>query len=269
MLFNFRGQDIYYEVHGEGTPLLVLNGLMMTTNSWTFMVETLSERYQLILVDMLDQGQSAAATDDYTQADQVELIKAFLDFLTLETVNIMGISYGSEVAIQFTVKYGSYVNKLFLSNACPNTNDWLKDIGRSWIEAMQSPLNFYLSTIPIIYSPAFYNNNQAWFKKRQELLLGVFSQPGYLERMKRLITSAESYDSRSELHKITQPTYILGASHDLITPLDQQRELYEAIENAQFSVIQSCGHASMYEKPQEFLGALIGFLETPAPLSIV
>ncbi|MGO4936354.1 alpha/beta fold hydrolase [Fundicoccus sp. Sow4_H7] len=86
--------------------------------------------------------------------------------------------------------------------------------------------------------------------------------------MNRLINSAEKYDSRKELHKIKHATYVLGASHDVITPVDQQKQLIEAIPHAHFSVIQSCGHASMYEKPAEFLAALIGFLSLPSHLSI-
>lgn len=140
------------------------------------MVPTLSKNYQVILLDMLDQGQTQAATFVYTQADQVDLITKFLD---LKSVHVMGISYGGEVAIQLAVSAGSYINKLFLANTCPYTNAWLKDIGHSWIEAMHSPPAFYLATIPIIYSPMFYNENQEWFNKRKELLLTVFSDDGY------------------------------------------------------------------------------------------
>lgn len=60
--------------------MLVFNGLMITTKSWDFMVPALFKNYQVLLLDMLDQGQTQATTFAYTQADQVDLITTFLDF---------------------------------------------------------------------------------------------------------------------------------------------------------------------------------------------
>ena len=63
--FDFEGKSIYYELHGEGRPLLLLNGIMMSCGSWAEFVEPLSAQNQLILLDMLDQGRSAK-TVSYT-----------------------------------------------------------------------------------------------------------------------------------------------------------------------------------------------------------
>ena len=47
--FDFEGKSIYYELHGEGRPLLLLNGIMMSCGSWAEFVEPLSAQNQLIL----------------------------------------------------------------------------------------------------------------------------------------------------------------------------------------------------------------------------
>ena len=50
--FDFEGKSIYYELHGEGRPLLLLNGIMMSCGSWAEFVEPLSAQNQLILLDL-------------------------------------------------------------------------------------------------------------------------------------------------------------------------------------------------------------------------
>jgi len=52
--FEFQGRSIYYEEHGQGRPLLVLNGIMMSCGSWAEFVEPFSRDNRLILLDFLE-----------------------------------------------------------------------------------------------------------------------------------------------------------------------------------------------------------------------
>ncbi len=89
----------------------------------------------------------------------------------------VGISYGSEVALQFVTKYPTYVSRLLLFNSAAYTSPWLKDIGEGWNKAGESGdgLAYYLASIPLIYSPKFYVTNLEWMKKREALLVPLFS----------------------------------------------------------------------------------------------
>ena len=116
--FDFEDKKVYSEIHGEsGEPLLILNGIMMSTNSWRPMLKNLSKNNVAILVDFLDQGQSSRMTEGYTHAIQVRLLDALLDILPYEKVSIMGISYGGEVAIQYAVEHPERVRRLMRSYA--------------------------------------------------------------------------------------------------------------------------------------------------------
>ena len=56
----FKNRKVYYEVHGNaGEPIVILNGIMMSTASWKPFIDTMSRQNHLILVDFFDQGQSA------------------------------------------------------------------------------------------------------------------------------------------------------------------------------------------------------------------
>ncbi|OQC10088.1 MAG: 3-oxoadipate enol-lactonase 2 [Tenericutes bacterium ADurb.Bin087] len=262
-IFKFKNYDFYYEVHGDmKNPFLLLNGIMMSTRSWTPFIEEFAEKNTLILIDFLDQGQSSKARENYTQDFQVEMLKAFLDYLKIKKLPIVGISYGGEVALQFAVKYLDYVESLMLLNTCAMTSPWLKDLGAAWNKAGETGdgLAYYLTTIPLIYSPAFYTEKLDWMKKREAILTPLFSNKVIVDGFIRLTKSAENHDVRDKLGKINVPTLIISAKQDYLTPIEDQYYLAKRIPNANHITIENSGHASMYERPALFVTLVLGFV---------
>ena len=168
--FTFQGKDIFYEVTGQGKPIILLNGIMMSTKSWTPFLDSFSSNNTLIRVDFLDQGQSTRLMGDYDHSIQVEVTHALINHLNLESVSIIGISYGGEVSLEYAIKYPKLVDRLVLFNTAAYTTPWLRDIGRSWIKAGNhlDGEAYYYTTIPIIYSPYFYEKNKTWFDNRKK-----------------------------------------------------------------------------------------------------
>lgn len=269
MLFNDK--KIYYEIYGEGEPLILLNGIMMSHLSWKLFAQQLSKDKKLILFDFLDQGNSDKLIGvEYNHDLQVEVLKALLDHLNIKKANILGISYGGEIALQFSLKFPEHINKLLLFNTTSYTTPWLKDIGKGWIHAAKTydAESFYHVAIPYIYSPLFYTENYEWMRKRKALLSQVFSNE-FLDAMIRLILSSEEYDIRDKLKDIQGDTLIVGTDYDFVTPLFEQEFIHKEIKNSRFMIIKNCGHASMYEKPNEFLSLINGFLSVDNRLSVI
>ena len=264
-ILKFEGKSIFYDVQGHGKPILILNGIMMSTKSWEPFVNSFIENNQLIRLDFLDQGQSdKCENDSYTQSTQVEIIRALLKELNISKINLVGISYGGEIAIQFSVKYPSLVERLLLFNTTPYTSPWLKEIGEQWnqIGRTRDGSTYYKATIPVIYSPSFYEKRLDWMKKREQILLPIFSNPAFLDAMERLTNSAENYDQRENLSLITSPTLIIAADEDYLTPISNQKELHRMIKNSEMIILPGVGHASMYEKPLLFMSLVLGFINT-------
>ena len=85
--FTFNHKKIYYEVHGEGKPILILNGIMMSTQSWQMFMPALQKSNQVILVDFFDQGQTEKLEGAvYKQDIQVELVYHLLKHLNINKV---------------------------------------------------------------------------------------------------------------------------------------------------------------------------------------
>ncbi len=257
--FIFQDKCIHYEEYGQGKPIVVLNGIMMSCGSWAEFVEPFSAHNRLILLDMLDQGKSDKMDGPFSQALQAEVVLALLDYLQLDKVNLLGISYGGEVAQRFAVKYGDRIERLVLFNTTSRTGPWLKDIGDGWNLAADDAESYYLSTIPIIYSPGFYRENNAWMEHRREVLRPVFGNPDFVNSMIRLTNSAADYDVTDQIHTIQAPTLVVSCQEDYLTPMEEQQLIASRIPNSHYVVIPKCGHASMYEMPVLFTALTLGF----------
>jgi len=261
-ILNHNGKNIYYEVHGEGDPLVIFNGIMMSTTSWSIFLPELTKNNQVILFDFFDQGQSDKVDYQYTQDLQVEVAEAVINHLDLEKINLFGISYGGEVAMHYALKNKAQINKLLLFNTTAWTNPWLADIGRGWVQAAETGNKelFYNATIPIIYSPMFYTRNIDWMNERKNFLYEVFTEE-FLNGMIRLINSAEFHNIKDRLSELNGiKTLIVGCEHDFITPENDQKLIRENIPGSELVILRDCGHASMYESPASFLTLVKGFI---------
>lgn len=263
-IFKYDNKEVYYQLDGESNlpKLMILNGIMMSTKSWQPFIKNLTYHFQIIRVDFFDQGNSTKLPNkSYTQDLQVELIKALLDELNIKKINLVGISYGGEVALTFACKYQDYLKRLALFNSSAYTNPLLKDIGRSWIKAGKTRDGelYYKTTIPIIYSASYYEKKLDWMKNREKQLVPVFSNPEFLDAMERLTLSAESYDVRSDLDKLEVETLVITAEEDFLTPKKEQEYLVKKIKNSNWITIPGVGHASMYENPMLFMSLITGF----------
>lgn len=263
-ILKFKNYSIYYEVNGIGEPILILNGIMMSTKSWEPFVNSLSKHSQLIRVDFLDQGQSSRMSESYTQSIQVEVVLALLDHLKIAKINLVGISYGGEVSVLFASMHPNRVKRLLLFNTTAYTSPWLAELGHQWnsIGRLRDGKLYYQATIPVIYSPSFYEENLSWMKKRESILEPIFTNAVFLDAMERLTNSAESYDSRSIINNITAKTLIVAADEDYLTPMANQKELQHLITDSKLVIIPGVGHASMYETPMLFTSLVLGFVLT-------
>ena len=260
--FLFKGKKVYYELHGEGEPILVLNGIMMSTESWNAFKPSFSKDNLLILVDFFDQGRSDRLDFEYKHDLQVDLLKALLEHIKIDRVNVVGISYGSAVALQFVLKYPRCVRRLCLFNGAARTSSWLTEIGWAWNEAAKlgSGRDYYYTTIPPVYSTYFYERRLDWMKNRAKKLIPYFDRKDVQESLIRLTNSSEGYDVSDRLGEVECPTPIVNATDDVLIPLVEQTRLHEGIKNSEMVIIPKCGHASMYEKPMLFSSLVLGWI---------
>jgi pimeloyl-ACP methyl ester carboxylesterase len=262
--FSFQGKDIHYEDYGSGKTILLLNGILMSTLSWAEYIEPLSCNNRLILMDLLDQGQSAKMPGPYKQDIQADVVNALCDHLGIKTLNAAGYSYGGKVALQFALNYPKRVERLLLLNSMAWTSPWITDIGESWNQAAKlDGKAFYLSTIPIIYSPDFYEKAHKWLTDRQSWVLPIFDNPVFRAAITRLTDSGLKFDVRDRLSEIKVPTLVVSGELDSLVPIAEQTLMASKIANSQHVILAGSGHGTMYEASMAFASLIYGFVNNP------
>ena len=256
------GVKIYYEVHRKGAPILFLNGIMMSTISWAYLVPIVSQKFQLILMDFRDQGRSSRMAAEYDLDIHVGDVLALLDELGLEQINLLGLSYGGQVALKFALAHQDRLHTLILSNTNNFITNHLSEIGKAWevAAALNDGEKFFQLAIPFIYSRDFYARALDQLHARQEMFKGMLTKE-WFEAFIRLSHSTQNFQvTPEELEKITVPTLLIGAENDIITPVELMREMHNRINGSEFVIIPAAGHGAFLEKAEEFLTLVLGFL---------
>lgn len=256
--------NLYYELHGpENAPVLVLNnGLIMNAaTSWVFQTKALSEHYRVLQYDCRGQGQSDHPEGPYSMEIHADDLAALLAALDIDTAHIAGISYGGEVAQAFVLKYPEKVRSLILMDTVSEVGAELRLVIQSWVDALKTedPLAFFHATVPWNFSPAWIAANAPVLedaKERYKLL----DYPAVI----RLCEAFFDVDFTKRLGDIKAPTCIMVGELDLIKGISYARILKEAISHAELHIIDGAGHASCWERPEEFNSIVLDFLAKQA-----
>lgn len=252
---------LYYEIYGTGEPVIILNGIMMSTASWKEHIQRWEKKFQIITYDTRDQGKSSRITDKpYTIDVHVNDLKKLIDHLELKKVNLMGVSYGAQIAELFVLKFPNLVDKMVLSNATDHVDNYLKSIGQAWKVAasLYDGEKFFDISLPYIYSRTFYNSNYDWLMNRREIFKKTLTKD-WFDGFIRLASSNETFDIRNELKYIKATTLFISGEEDIITPKNHIIEMHNKVKNSLLVNVEETGHALFFEKFDEFCMLVEGF----------
>jgi pimeloyl-ACP methyl ester carboxylesterase len=101
---NVNGTSLYYEVAGQGEPIVFVHGNFGDRRHWDYQFEPLSKSYKVVRYDVRGYGKSALPKPDEVYYDTEDL-KALLDFLGIKKANICGVSMGSGIIVDFTLEH--------------------------------------------------------------------------------------------------------------------------------------------------------------------
>lgn len=255
--------DIFYKTYGKGNDTVVLvNGAAMSTNGWAPFISTLTKKYKVLLLDLLDQGKTITSIEHYTLETQAKVLDILLEELNIDMIHLAGMSYGGKVSLTYTLKYMKRVKTLSLINTdCYNSN-YTKELSKSWLKAAETLDGELFASVLLtsMYSLSYYEDHYDVMKEKKNFFVKNLNKE-YYERFKRGVISAMDYDVRDELNKINIPTLILTSDEDFVIPKIAQKVIHENIENSKWRIIEGVGHAVMYEKPKEFIDVYLNFLE--------
>jgi pimeloyl-ACP methyl ester carboxylesterase len=123
-----NGLAMYYEIHGQGDPVVLLHGSFMTiTNNWTALIAPLSGSRQVIAVEMQGHGRTADIDRDFSYEHLADDIAALLDHLNIEQADVLGYSMGGGVAMQLAIRHPGKVRKVVSVSAVFRHDGWVQE----------------------------------------------------------------------------------------------------------------------------------------------
>lgn len=256
------GVKIYYEIHGEGEPVALLNGIFMNTEGWLFQTMALSKKYRVILHDFRGQWKSDLGRD-FRLDMHIEDFKKLLKYLNVDRANLVGTSYGGLVALNLALRYPSLVKSLVLINV--PINPILRQMGEKWLQACQTrdPEKFVDSWIDDVYSKEFLNiYDKNLFRRTLIERYRNFNFEAGIVLLKQAIQLSDNLSLLlASLKQITVPTLIIASDKDVLGSLETAIVFQREIPSSELKVVRGAGHAVIIERPQEVNTLILEFLD--------
>jgi pimeloyl-ACP methyl ester carboxylesterase len=254
--------NMFYEMSGDGPPLLLIPGLTADHSGWMLQVSAfVAAGYRCIAIDNRDVGQSdESPSERYTIRDMADDAAALLDRIGSGPVHVIGYSMGGMIAAELALSHPARVTTLSL---CA-TDAGQDPLVASWLNSMMmlrpkcDTREFCQVLAPWVFSPRFLAQPSAVEAIIGAIVANPFPQTvnGCIRQCQAILT----HDVRSRLGSITMPTHVVSAGGDIILPPANSRVLAEGIRGSRLTVLPHLGHAALWEDAAAFNDAVLSFL---------
>lgn len=257
------GLNIYYEIKGNKDAeqtIIFLNGLSQSTLSWYFMLPCFEEKYRVILMDFIFQGQSDKKGEWRTFDQHAEDVIQVLNAVNVERAIVIGISYGSLVAQHMALNFPHRISKLILLSTFAHKTPYFEVIEHAWWQALETggyPLMFDIM-LPNVLSEEYFQNPLIPVEKLRQIRQESNQDKQAL--LKLMTATKERQDFRAHLKKINIPTLVIHGEKDTLITLSMGIEVANNIPNAVFKIIPKAGHTLNMEKVKEVCIEILKFL---------
>ena len=248
--------EIYYEIIGEGEPLLLIHGLGSSTRDWEEQVPVFSQNFQVITIDLRGHGKTDKPKGPYSMRMFADDIIELLKKLGIKSTHILGISLGGGIAFEFAVNYSNFVKSLVIVNSGVEVR----------VDSFKMKLEVFKRTFIVklvgmkkmgeVLAPRlFIKPEQEDLREKMVERWAENDKKAYLSAMYAL----KGWSVRDQLINIKCPTLVIGSDEDY-APSTIKEEYTALLPNAKFIEIKDARHAVTMEKPKEFNEIVMKFL---------
>ncbi len=270
------GVRIHYEAYGAGNPVVLVHGLGASAAAWRRLAPYLAEAgYRVVALDLKGCGLSGRPPGDYSRKALAALVLGFMDNLGIRRARaVVGHSMGGAIALEMAA---SSPERLDLVSVV----DGQGVISPPWLLQAAAPMTPIVGTLAsrvTALSPAaprrffarmylrrIFANPDAVTEELVETY-AVNADAGYQRAMFAMIQHlGDTADLAREVRVLKQPALLLWGKLDPVCPLPLGEELYRSLPDAEFHVIEDCGHCAPEERPAEIAAHLVDFFARRGP----
>jgi pimeloyl-ACP methyl ester carboxylesterase len=235
--------DIYYELHGQGQPLLVLHGFTGSGAGLATQFAPLTANYQLIIPDMRGHGRSTNATAEFTFKQAAADMISLLSHLGINKCYAVGFSGGGCTLLQMAAQQSERIAAMAIISAAPYFPKQTREIMREYYATEKTP--------------------EEWQAMRQIHPHGDSQIKLLWEQARRFAENTEDMNLTPEdLANITTKTLIVQGDRDYLYPLSMTTNMYQALPNAYLWLVPNGGHVPVSGAEFEtFIEYFKGFIQ--------
>jgi pimeloyl-[acyl-carrier protein] methyl ester esterase len=252
----------YYEVCGQGSPLLFLHGWGASSMVFVQQVEYFSQKYKVILVDLPGHGKTTWKPISFNDiADDMDCL---LREMNVSPVSLVGSSMGGAVGLRFYERFPQRVERLIMVGSLPRfcrNPDIPLGLDRAQFEKLKGQLEHKYPSILDIFFRSLFTMEERENPKFQ--WIHQFRKQENIPRKEALIYFLDMLgkeDFLAMLKDIKIPLQFIAGDHDYICPPDSIAFLKEMLPQARFNTIEKSGHFPFLIKSAEFNRTVEQFL---------
>lgn len=256
---NIEGLRIAYEREGEGPPLVLLHGAFgFDSRAWRRQLDALSDEFTVVAWDMPGCGHSSDPPEAFCASDYADCLAVFINALGLGRPHLLGLSFGSVLALEFYRRHPTLPRTLILASAYAG---WA---GSLPAEAVEQRLQHVLQALDLSpeqwareWSPTMFTAS-APTELVDEIV--AFLYEFHPAGQRALFHAFAREDLRDVLPRIKVPTLLLYGDQDVRSPLSVAEDLHAQIPTSRLVVMPGVGHLSNIEAPERFNTEVRSFL---------
>jgi len=268
--------EIYYEIKGEGFPLVMIQGLGSSLEWWApGLIDGLSKMFKLILFDNRGAGRTDVSDKKYTVKLLADDTAGLMDAIGIYRAYILGISMGGMIAQELILSYPQKVEKLIL---CSTGTKWCfsQEVSRIFATVTELSQEKLTETILALKLASNFPND---FVRKRPLVIFLFTSdfvrkhPALVDRLfsraakhpiskegwNRQLDAIHGFNSHERLKNIKVPTLVLHGRKDVEIPPENALILARSIPNAKLVYLEKSAHC-LVEEMTEVTTILAEFL---------
>lgn len=253
---------VYYEIRGQGEPLLMIMGLGGHTLDWGWVIPPqLAKNYQVIMFDNRGAGRSQQPSGPYSIEQMARDTSTLMDRLEVEKAHVFGVSMGGMIAQRLAIDHPQKVAKLVLGCTSPGGQNQISaspEIQR-YLEP-RNDLDLYDAlwwAAPAGFTPEFIRDHPEIVVQKNRANMRY---PCSLEAYVAQLDAYRSFSAGDRLSSIQSPALVFAGSRDVLIPTKNSSIIAKQIPGAIRKEIEGAGHLFWISHPHETLSILLDFL---------
>ena len=235
--------EIYYEVKGQGSPILFTHGASLNHKFWKPQVDYFSQCYKVITWDIRGHGYSSLPDGEINSSDfRLDLI-GILDLLEIKSATLCGLSVGGHISLQVAAKYPTRVQGLILIGTTYTNSNLLERFCLPLYRLSNRLLpKWIIGKIQGFALSRFNTKNKNYVEES----LSHINHKNLIH----IWDAVTQMESKYDLDNIMCPTLLLHGEQDYFT-VRQQKFIVKKLRRVEFKTINNANHLTNLDNPTE------------------